>query len=156
MEDQYEPEIQEVLAEFTRHHTELLRIQQETATLSATARSKDRVVEVTIGAQGELTALRFPGNKHQSLTGQKLAASVLEAVDRARQDVMSRATGLFDAFAASGAGFVGADLENIDLNRLLEANGLAGLTLPDADASRNSASTHRAPSDGELPGGTRG
>jgi DNA-binding protein YbaB len=51
---------------------------------SYTGRSKDRTVEVTVGAQGEMTRVKFVGEKHRSLSGAELGAAVLEAAQRAR------------------------------------------------------------------------
>ncbi|MFI2429428.1 YbaB/EbfC family nucleoid-associated protein [Streptomyces sp. NPDC018955] len=64
-------------------HTEL-------TTMSATLRSADRSVEATVDAQGDLTGVRFLGDKHRTLTAGQLAASVLEAVTGARAQVVAR------------------------------------------------------------------
>ncbi|MFH8625923.1 YbaB/EbfC family nucleoid-associated protein [Streptomyces vietnamensis] len=52
-------------------------------------RSRDRAVEATVGHQGQLLDLRFLDNKYRTMSSTELAASVLEAVSRAR-DSMSR------------------------------------------------------------------
>jgi hypothetical protein len=70
------------------------RVRAELDAASATALSRDRAVEATVGAQNQLVALSFPGERHRSMSGEALAASVTEAIERARQEMAERVTGL--------------------------------------------------------------
>ncbi|MCX5355745.1 YbaB/EbfC family nucleoid-associated protein [Streptomyces mirabilis] len=144
MKETFEQHIQQALSEFTQHREALARVRGEMASLSATVRSKDRAVEVTVGAQGEVTGLRFLNNRHQAMSGQKLAASVLDALMQARQDVLSRATTLFGSVSGIGSGIVGADPEEFDLDRLLDAAGATARPDPDkvAPAAHRSGGSH--------------
>ncbi|MFF3503124.1 YbaB/EbfC family nucleoid-associated protein [Streptomyces sp. NPDC003247] len=51
---------------------------------SVTVTSKDRSVEVTVGAQGELRALRFQDGKYRSMAPAQLSAVLMETIGRAR------------------------------------------------------------------------
>ncbi|MER5200535.1 YbaB/EbfC family nucleoid-associated protein [Streptomyces sp. NPDC002755] len=51
---------------------------------SVTVMSKDRSVEVTVGAQGDLRALRFHDGKYRSMAPAQLSAVLLETIGRAR------------------------------------------------------------------------
>ncbi|WP_191971766.1 YbaB/EbfC family nucleoid-associated protein [Streptomyces luteolifulvus] len=51
---------------------------------SCTVKSRDRSVEVTVDAQGGLVALRFLDSAYRDMGPAELAASVLEAAERAR------------------------------------------------------------------------
>ncbi|MEU1090182.1 YbaB/EbfC family nucleoid-associated protein [Streptomyces sp. NPDC005576] len=70
-------------------------VQEKLAKSSATATSRDRAVEVTVGAQGQLSGVRFLENRFQSMAGPQLEASILEASEKARADMASR---VMDAF----------------------------------------------------------
>ncbi|MET8566298.1 YbaB/EbfC family nucleoid-associated protein [Streptomyces flaveolus] len=120
MEESFRREMQDALAEFTKQHEALRKARTDIAALSATVRSKDRSVEVTVGPQGEVTALRFLGNRHQTMTAQKLAASVLEAISQARTQVGEQATKLFESIAGLGSGVTNDGFDGLGLDRLLE------------------------------------
>ncbi|MFE6894446.1 YbaB/EbfC family nucleoid-associated protein [Streptomyces sp. NPDC057694] len=120
MDDALHKQLQQELSDFTRHHEALVKARDEMAALTVTARSKDKAVEVTVGAQGEPTGLRFLNNKHQTMTAQKLAASVLEVLTTARQQVAQEATARFAEVSDFGLGIAGSGLKDLDLDRLLE------------------------------------
>ncbi|MFJ4274316.1 YbaB/EbfC family nucleoid-associated protein [Streptomyces coelicoflavus] len=54
---------------------------------TATARSGDRSVEITVDAQGHLAEVRFLDGKYRTLGAAQLAASVVEAARRAQADM---------------------------------------------------------------------
>ncbi|MFI6340342.1 YbaB/EbfC family nucleoid-associated protein [Streptomyces sp. NPDC050535] len=51
---------------------------------SVVVMSKDRSVEVTVGAQGEVTAMRFHDGKYRSMAPAQLASVLLETIGQAR------------------------------------------------------------------------
>ncbi|MFF5408538.1 YbaB/EbfC family nucleoid-associated protein [Streptomyces misionensis] len=127
MEDSLRRQLQQELADFNKHHEALVKARDELTSLSMTARSKDGAVEVTVTAGGEPTGLRFLGNKHQSMSAQKLAASVLEAIATARRQVTEKAMARFSEVSGFGIGIAGSGLEGLDLDRLLEPLGVENL-----------------------------
>ncbi|MER6410060.1 YbaB/EbfC family nucleoid-associated protein [Streptomyces humidus] len=51
---------------------------------SVTVTSKDRSVEVTVGAQGDLLAMKFHDGKYRSMPPAQLAAVLVETIGQAR------------------------------------------------------------------------
>lgn len=79
----------ETLAELDAVTTGLAKAKEELREATYVVRSRDRVVEATVGSQGQLIGLRFLDNKYRTMSPTELAASVLEAATEAR-DSMSR------------------------------------------------------------------
>jgi DNA-binding protein YbaB len=126
-------QLQQVLAEFAEKHKALVEAREEVSAISVTARSKDGCVEVTVGARGDASGLRFPGNRFRGMSGQALAASVLEALRLARVEAAARAAAVFEGVAGGpvpgGAG--SGVLDRVDLERLLDpAGGATEVLLP--------------------------
>ncbi|HEY5834685.1 YbaB/EbfC family nucleoid-associated protein [Streptomyces sp.] len=143
MEDALQHQLEQAMAEFTKQRQALEQTRDELTTMSVTVRSKDRVVEVTVGAQGEPTGMRFLNDKHRSMSGQQLASSVLEVLAVARQEVAGRVRAGFDAVAGGGLGVAGSGLENLDLDRLLAPLMGEGLAVPPPGTADRAASAKR-------------
>lgn len=79
-----EERLAQAVAELEAIQEGVARAEAELRQASFTVRSRDRAVEVTVGHQGELTALRFLDGKYRTMAAGELAASVLEAAERAR------------------------------------------------------------------------
>ncbi|MFM9498992.1 YbaB/EbfC family nucleoid-associated protein [Streptomyces galilaeus] len=127
MDESLRQQLEQAMSEFTRQRESLVKAKQELSELSVTMRSKDRAVEVTVGPQGEPTALRFLNSKHQTMSGQALATSVLEVMAAARQEIAAQVEARFEAFSGVGLGLAGSGLEELDLDRLLEPLSAEGL-----------------------------
>ncbi|CAL9330756.1 hypothetical protein SUDANB6_00067 [Streptomyces sp. enrichment culture] len=63
---------------------------------SATARSADRSVRVSVGAKGELTSLEFLDGKYRTMAAAQLSAAVLEAANTARAEMARRVVDVLD------------------------------------------------------------
>ncbi|CAM5491382.1 YbaB/EbfC family nucleoid-associated protein [Streptomyces fumanus] len=120
MNQSFERQMRDALADFTKQHEALRKVSTDVAALTATARSHDRAVEVTVTAQGEVTALRFLGDKHRTMTAQKLAADVLEAISQARTRVGEQVSALMESVAGLGSGVRSDGFGGLDLDKLLE------------------------------------
>ncbi|WP_318219072.1 YbaB/EbfC family nucleoid-associated protein [Streptomyces sp. SCL15-6] len=144
MDESLRQQLEQAMSEFTKQRESLDQARQELTELSVTMRSKDRAVEVTVGPQGEPTALRFLNNKHQAMSGQALATSVLEAMAAARQEIADQVAARFEAVSGAGLGVAGTNLENLNLDRLLEPLSGEGLLswmdAEDKNSSRSSSS----------------
>ncbi len=79
----------ETLSALESMTSDMARAKAELSEATRTERSPDRTVEATVGPQGQLLDLRFLDNKYRAMSSTELAASVLEAVSRAR-DAMTR------------------------------------------------------------------
>ncbi|WP_329133376.1 YbaB/EbfC family DNA-binding protein [Streptomyces sp. NBC_01476] len=126
MKDELQQQLDQAMAEFEQQRQALIKARDEIATVEVTVRSRDRVVELTLGADGGPKALRFIDNKHKTMSGKELAASVLEAMRVAREELAVRVRAGFDDVVgttrgASHAGQTTADrLDGLGLDRLLD------------------------------------
>ncbi|MEU6537086.1 YbaB/EbfC family nucleoid-associated protein [Streptomyces sp. NPDC047000] len=100
-------ELETVQAAVARAETELRRA-------SVTVRSRDRAVEVTVGHQGELAALRFLDGRYRTMAAGELAASVLEAAERARMRMSRRVMETFEPFTRPSAAV--PELTGVDID----------------------------------------
>lgn len=143
MDDSLQQQLQQAMSEFTKQHDSLMKARDEVMSLSVTTRSKDRAVEVTVGAQGEATGMRFLDNKHQTMSGQQLATSVLEALSGARQEIADQVATRFEAVSGSGIGIAGSGMKGFDLNRLLEPLSAEGLLVQQESGEDSTSSAHK-------------
>ncbi|MFD9393351.1 YbaB/EbfC family nucleoid-associated protein [Streptomyces sp. NPDC060000] len=100
-------ELETVQAAVAKAETELRRA-------SFTVRSRDRAVEVTVGPQGELTALRFLDGKYRTMAAGELAACVLEAAERARTQMSRHVMETFEPFTRPSTGV--SELTGVDID----------------------------------------
>ncbi|MFF3503292.1 YbaB/EbfC family nucleoid-associated protein [Streptomyces sp. NPDC003247] len=122
---------QQALDAFTKQRQALIDAREEIRTLSVTARSRDGVVEVTVGHDGTPSGLRFLNNRFKEVTGQALAASVLEAMAMSRSQMTSRAMAVLQgAGGAAPSGLDGGVLDRLDLGRLLDGGSLEEVLAP--------------------------
>lgn len=101
---------------------------------TVTAQSADKKVELTVGAQGELTAIEFPGNGHRAMSGAELSASVLDAAGRARAELARQVMEVFDPLAGMLSGGPGAEALAVDWNKLF-GSALDGFEEPGESAA---------------------
>ncbi|GGR86096.1 hypothetical protein GCM10010269_26580 [Streptomyces humidus] len=93
-----EQRLARAMAELEATQQAVAEAEAELRHASCTVRSKDRAVEVTVGHQGELTALRFLDGKYRTMSAGDLAAAVLEAADRARTQMSRQVMETFEPF----------------------------------------------------------
>ncbi|MFF7334903.1 YbaB/EbfC family nucleoid-associated protein [Streptomyces sp. NPDC090306] len=111
------------------------RAEGELAHAEATVRSADRVVEVTVTAQGDLSAVRFLGDKYRTMPAGQLAASVLDAVQEARTLMARRVMSTFEPFTRSNDDVPELSGFDVDWNKIFGPGVLEG---PKADRRRGS------------------
>jgi hypothetical protein len=122
--DDLRSRLDQAMAEFETQRQALVKARERVAAVEVTARSRDGVVEATVGADGTPTALRFPGNRHKEMSGQELAASVLEVIRVAREEVAVRVRAGFDEAVGVVRGATADPAEDriqgLGLDRLLD------------------------------------
>src|SRR4051794_38583986 len=69
--------------------------QEQLSTASATVRSRDRSVEVTVNSQGHLSEVKFLDGKYRTMGAAQLSAAVTEAAQRAQAEMAQK---VLDAF----------------------------------------------------------
>lgn len=114
-----EQKLSQAMAELTAVQEAVARAESELSQATATVRSRDRTVEVTVGPQGELTGLKFLDGRYRSMPGPQLAASVLEAVQEGRAKMARQVMETFAPLTQrQGAGATGISGIDIDWDRL--------------------------------------
>ncbi|MET8127052.1 YbaB/EbfC family nucleoid-associated protein [Streptomyces sp. NPDC005231] len=86
---------QQVLDELRTAQKALEETEKRISAASYTGRSKDRSVEVTVGAQGQLTRVKFLADKYKAMTPDQLGEAVLEAAQRGRAQMAESVMGAF-------------------------------------------------------------
>ncbi|MEU5641332.1 YbaB/EbfC family nucleoid-associated protein [Streptomyces milbemycinicus] len=152
LNDPYAERIHQARAHLEATRAAIARAEQDLTDHNVTARSRDRAVEVTIGPQGELAGLTFLDNKYLNMTGPQLAASVLEAAQRGRQQVAQRVMDTFRPLMAANPDVPGSRDIDIDWDRLFgsafEGGRRVGGGRPSNDRLRDEI--HEDP---DVPGG---
>lgn len=77
-------------------------LQEQLAQRSTTVASKDRMVAVTVGGTGRLTALTFKGNRHRTMAPAELASVVMQTVNAALEEATAAAMGAAQALLPAG------------------------------------------------------
>ncbi|MFE9628080.1 YbaB/EbfC family nucleoid-associated protein [Streptomyces sp. NPDC006527] len=89
--------LENVLADFAERYATLSRAREQLRALSVTTRSRNGVVEVTVGAHGQPVRVRFVDQRFRGMAAPQLDGSVLEALTTARAEVGARAAAVMAA-----------------------------------------------------------
>ena len=114
-----EARVQELLDGYRRKRDSFLELQKQLAGTTATVRSRDRSVSVTVDAGGRLTGLRFESKDYRSMEPAELSEVILDTLGKARDKVRAEAGALMAPFLPQG-GSVDQLLDGkLDLSRML-------------------------------------
>jgi DNA-binding protein YbaB len=105
MPSPYDEEIEALLAQYREQRDGVQETRRKINEISATAASPRQSVKVTVGAQGQLTALEFPTGAYRNMAPTELAKTILAAVTEARAKAFAKVnelafSGLADAVPA--------------------------------------------------------
>ncbi|MFD5430115.1 YbaB/EbfC family nucleoid-associated protein [Streptomyces sp. NPDC127084] len=114
MTEPIEKRIAKAMAELESVQAAVAQAEERLAGASATVRSRDRAVEVTVGAGGELTGLKFLDNKYRAMNASQLAQSVMEAVGRGRAQMAREVMDTFGPLTAPSADL--PELRGVDID----------------------------------------
>lgn len=149
-----EQKLSQAMAELEAVQNAVADAESELSRASATVRSRDRVVEATVGPQGELTGLKFLDGKHQTMTGPQLASSIMEAADEGRAQMARKVMDTFAPLTQRSGGATGIGGVDIDWERAF------GSALDGGSGSRTGRSARdrlrdeiHEDADDTLPGG---
>ncbi len=123
MQESMEERIAQAEAQLRATQATAARIEQQLSGAVETVVSRDRSVEVTVGAQGNLTGLTFLDGKYRTMKATELASTVVETAEKARERMARRVMEAFTPLTTGGAG--GPALEGFDatLEKLLGTSG---------------------------------
>ncbi|WP_307711269.1 YbaB/EbfC family nucleoid-associated protein [Streptomyces sp. V4I23] len=86
---------------------------------SATARSVDRSVQVTVGSKGDLVSVDFLDGKYKTMAASQLSAAVIQAASQARADMARHMVEKMDPVARTIAGGAAQEGRELDWEKLL-------------------------------------
>ncbi|MCZ9345584.1 YbaB/EbfC family nucleoid-associated protein, partial [Streptomyces sp. TRM76130] len=121
-----EQRLAKAMAELKATETAVARAESELAHAEETVRSADRAVEVTVSAQGDLTALTFLDDKYRTMPAGQLGASVLEAVQEARARMARHVMSTLEPFTQANPEAPELSGFDVDWNRIFGAGVLDG------------------------------
>ncbi|MFH8386879.1 YbaB/EbfC family nucleoid-associated protein [Kitasatospora sp. NPDC018058] len=87
----YDERIDQLMEEYRHHRQAADELQRRLREISATATAPRQTVKVTVGAQGELTAIDFPTGAYRRLAPAELAEAITTAADDARRQALALA-----------------------------------------------------------------
>ncbi|GAB2915318.1 MULTISPECIES: YbaB/EbfC family nucleoid-associated protein [Streptomyces] len=93
---------------------------------SVTVTSKDRSVEVTVGARGELRSLRFHDGKYRSMAPAQLSAVLMETIGQARTRMSQQVVDTYRPISESVPRLPGVPGAEIDWDGLLGPDAEGG------------------------------
>ncbi|PBC69550.1 YbaB/EbfC DNA-binding family protein [Streptomyces sp. TLI_235] len=104
--DEIRQRVESRMAEFSAMH-------QKMQQLSVSVTSAQHLLTVTVGAQGEVTALKFHSDGYRSMAPSELEHIVLDTLQRARRQVLDQAKALAAPLAPAGL-----DIDDIMAGRI--------------------------------------
>ncbi|MFJ3902992.1 YbaB/EbfC family nucleoid-associated protein [Streptomyces sp. NPDC090025] len=115
--------IKEAMASLTAHRDRMMEVRTELEAASTSVTSKDRMVSVTVGPQGQVVSLTFHTTAYQQMAPAELATALIRVLNDARARMGEQVTEKIKGFADFGstlrvaAGF--ADMPS-DLDELMK------------------------------------
>ncbi|AUY53477.1 YbaB/EbfC family nucleoid-associated protein [Streptomyces sp. CB01881] len=92
MPSPYDQQIEDLLAQYERQREEAAETRRRIAATTATATDPRQAVKVTVGAQGELTAVEFPTGAYRRMAPKELADLLLATAGQARAQALEAVT----------------------------------------------------------------
>ncbi|MFJ2592317.1 YbaB/EbfC family nucleoid-associated protein [Streptomyces erythrochromogenes] len=146
MSNPLEERLAEALAEFEETRGRLDAAAAQAAAISVTVTAKDRAVEATVGAQGELTGLRFPTSRYRTMAPAELANVVMTTISSARAKAASQLLDIYRPFgpipglsADAPGGFGPVDWEDLFAPLRVDTDLVVPSSRPAGSASSASA-----------------
>ncbi|MFG1610224.1 YbaB/EbfC family nucleoid-associated protein [Actinoplanes sp. NPDC049265] len=94
--------LEQAMAEFEQHKTKVAAFEARMADTGATVTTKNRMLSVTVNAQGEPTEVKFLTAAYRTMAPAELGTLVAEAVCAAQREARTKAAGLFAELLPAG------------------------------------------------------
>ncbi|WP_327425562.1 YbaB/EbfC family nucleoid-associated protein (plasmid) [Streptomyces sp. NBC_01527] len=88
MSNPYDQQIEDLLAKYRQRRDEAVETQRRINATTATATAPRQTVKVTVGAQGQVTALDFPTGAYRRMPPKELADVLLTTIQQARSEAL--------------------------------------------------------------------
>jgi Zn-dependent protease with chaperone function len=101
-------------------------VQQALSSSTESATAKDRSITVVVGAQGEVTAIRFHTERYREMAADELSAALVDLISRARTRMSERVAAAFAPLAGVGEALRSSMVGGTELDGLLDRMRAAG------------------------------
>ncbi|MEC3997659.1 YbaB/EbfC family nucleoid-associated protein [Actinacidiphila sp. DG2A-62] len=90
MSTPYDQDIEELLALYRRQREEAAETRRRINEVTGTATAPRQAVKVTVGAQGDVTAIEFPTGAYRRMAPKELADALLATIREARAEALEK------------------------------------------------------------------
>ncbi|MFF0183324.1 YbaB/EbfC family nucleoid-associated protein [Streptomyces sp. NPDC005244] len=94
MPSPYDQQIEDLLEQYRRQREEAAETRRRINATMSTATAPRQTVKVTVGAQGEVTAIEFPTGAYRRMAPKELADVLLATLQQARSEALEGAAGV--------------------------------------------------------------
>jgi len=98
-------QFEEMLAEYQKARTSMEEVQERMRSANATVKSDNKMISVSVDAQGEITDLVFHTKAYRTMAPAELAKVLLAAIAKARAAVMEQLRDATAPFLPAGTSF---------------------------------------------------
>ncbi|MER8041263.1 YbaB/EbfC family nucleoid-associated protein [Streptomyces sp. NPDC094032] len=137
--------IKEAMASLHEHRDRMLAVRSELEAATSSATTKDRLISVTVGPQGQVVSLTFHTTAYQQMAPAELSAALVGVLNDARASMGRQVTERIKGFADFGAGLrVAAGVADMpsDLDELMKPLRSMGAEF-EADEARETERAER-------------
>jgi DNA-binding protein YbaB len=111
---------QQLIAEYEQRRVKAADLRRKVNEIQGTATAPRNAIKVTVGVQGDVSAVEFPTGAYKRMAPKELADALLATIAEARQDAMTAFTELMAPEMPAG----------LDFGRLLQARGDLSVAAP--------------------------
>jgi DNA-binding protein YbaB len=101
-----EDEVERLMREFRERRARAGQLQRQIAAISGTATAKRQAVKVTVGVQGNITALEFPTGAYKRMPPAELSEAILATAAAARQKALDNLSTLMVPLLPNGLNYL--------------------------------------------------
>jgi DNA-binding protein YbaB len=105
MSSPFASRLEELAASYERARSDVRQTQDQLRTITATVKSDKGLLTVTVGAQGQITELRFNSRAYRSMSPGALATVLTETIEKARLAVTTRVGEIVGGSLPAGLSF---------------------------------------------------
>lgn len=102
MPSQYDQQIEDLLEQYRRQREDAVETRKRINATTSTATAPRQTVKVTVGAQGDVTALEFPTGAYRRMAPKELADVLLATIQQARADALKSVDSIISAQLPAG------------------------------------------------------
>jgi DNA-binding protein YbaB len=98
----YDQQIEDLLEQYRRQREQAAETRRRINATTSTATAPRQTVKVTVGAQGEVTAIEFPTGAYRRMAPKELADVLLATIQQARSEALDGVAGVLAGELPSG------------------------------------------------------